>query len=608
VKLESINEILVMYQAKENAADQKIAALNSIHADKIRALMNSNQLLKKENKQLEKLTKEHKRSELIAQLQKDVADQDSIIETLRQICVQKNVSDDQIDNQIVSMLNKGPPRIRAPTREELKMEIKKFKGLLEQMKKKINENDTSNNNNGQKQQKEINNNNKQENSVIDQSVHSEVSESLDSNQNLVRKIEQLINENDELRLNLKAQGQIIEKYEDQLMLKSDEINELRNAKTDYVIINRKYETLYYEFEKLKEETKMKYIMNFDKEVRLDEMEIINKNQAENMKMQEDDLKMEIDSLSQQLEQKIREYQEEKTKSEDLQIKYNSTSEKLKQEEQKTKEFSSKNYYLAQENEKMQKQYSTQIASLTSQLKEVQDDYNQIFEERKILSQELKNLQQINEKLTEYQIKTQNLLGLRLDGQSWDFGKNSEFILEQRQLKQKIRELTLRELELQDQIEGLKLEKKLKEQRESAQTMLNKNKNVNMSMEQIKKEQINQARKEYESKITQLRLKIKNLEDKNQQFDELMNILASNIENKDQNSDISISVQSLQKLVQKENSSLSSQGNISSGISKFNSARNSFKAYESNSSIENILNKSKNYKNKKALLQAFKQYK
>jgi hypothetical protein len=41
---------------------EKISALNSIHADKIRSLMNSIQLLKKENAKLKDLTKEHKRS------------------------------------------------------------------------------------------------------------------------------------------------------------------------------------------------------------------------------------------------------------------------------------------------------------------------------------------------------------------------------------------------------------------------------------------------------------------------------------------------------------------------------------------------------------------
>lgn len=39
---------------------EKIKALNQLHSDKIRSLMNSIQLLKKENKNLEKLTKEHK--------------------------------------------------------------------------------------------------------------------------------------------------------------------------------------------------------------------------------------------------------------------------------------------------------------------------------------------------------------------------------------------------------------------------------------------------------------------------------------------------------------------------------------------------------------------
>ena len=47
--------------------------------------MTSIQLLKKEQASLQKDTKEHKRSELIAKLNKDIGDQDLIIETLRKV-------------------------------------------------------------------------------------------------------------------------------------------------------------------------------------------------------------------------------------------------------------------------------------------------------------------------------------------------------------------------------------------------------------------------------------------------------------------------------------------------------------------------------------------
>lgn len=87
--------------------------------------MNSIQLLKKENKNLEKLTKEASRSALIEQLNKDIQDQEIVIEALR-----KCIPDEKADGAIVDALNKGPPKVRAPTREELKIEVKKLKAQV----------------------------------------------------------------------------------------------------------------------------------------------------------------------------------------------------------------------------------------------------------------------------------------------------------------------------------------------------------------------------------------------------------------------------------------------------------------------------------------------
>ena len=53
---------------------EKITAINGIHGEKIRSLMNSIQLLKKENAKLKDMNKEHKRSQLIDQLNQEVYD------------------------------------------------------------------------------------------------------------------------------------------------------------------------------------------------------------------------------------------------------------------------------------------------------------------------------------------------------------------------------------------------------------------------------------------------------------------------------------------------------------------------------------------------------
>ena len=57
----------------------KMKTLNRIFNEKVRSMMTSLQLSKKECQQLKDLNKENKRSKLIQDLQKDVDDQDFVI-------------------------------------------------------------------------------------------------------------------------------------------------------------------------------------------------------------------------------------------------------------------------------------------------------------------------------------------------------------------------------------------------------------------------------------------------------------------------------------------------------------------------------------------------
>jgi len=52
--LESKNSLLQDYKDIEKIADEKIKGLNTIHSEKVRALMNSIQVLKKDNASLQK--------------------------------------------------------------------------------------------------------------------------------------------------------------------------------------------------------------------------------------------------------------------------------------------------------------------------------------------------------------------------------------------------------------------------------------------------------------------------------------------------------------------------------------------------------------------------
>ena len=63
---------------------------------------------------------------MIERLRKDLADNELVIETLRKIIG----DEDLIEQELLKVINKGPARMRVPTREELRMEIKKLKGKL----------------------------------------------------------------------------------------------------------------------------------------------------------------------------------------------------------------------------------------------------------------------------------------------------------------------------------------------------------------------------------------------------------------------------------------------------------------------------------------------
>ena len=57
--------------------------MTKMNAEKVKTLLNSIQVLKKEKAAVEGLSKEHKRSKLIQQLNKQILDQDIVIEVLR---------------------------------------------------------------------------------------------------------------------------------------------------------------------------------------------------------------------------------------------------------------------------------------------------------------------------------------------------------------------------------------------------------------------------------------------------------------------------------------------------------------------------------------------
>lgn len=133
-------------------AEQKLSAANALHATKVRSLMNSINKLQKENAQLKKDSLEHQRSKAFQRVQAELGHQDIMLNALKDVLVQQKTMEamNEIDEpnlnerqkkaretgekyfrQIIqNALERGPPRYRPKTREELKHELDDKKEAL----------------------------------------------------------------------------------------------------------------------------------------------------------------------------------------------------------------------------------------------------------------------------------------------------------------------------------------------------------------------------------------------------------------------------------------------------------------------------------------------
>ena len=126
LKVNDYENIIAKLQSEDSQSDSKIENLTKLHAQKIRALMQSIQELKKQNATIRAQSKENNRSKLIEKLKTELVQQEIAIQALRDI-INDN---DKCDEQIITYLNKGPPRIRPQSREEMKMQIRKLQSKL----------------------------------------------------------------------------------------------------------------------------------------------------------------------------------------------------------------------------------------------------------------------------------------------------------------------------------------------------------------------------------------------------------------------------------------------------------------------------------------------
>lgn len=257
--------------------------------------MNSIQLLKKENATLQKGTKEHKRSELINNLNKEIADQDVVIEALRGAIG----NEQKADNAIMEALKKGPARIRVATREELKIEIKNLKNKLLKYEKKggVETNNAANLDIDDKL------------SVISNQVGNG-SGIYVNNSELILKINELHNQIDDLKLAVTNKDMEIEKYKEMIKKKNQDLVEINQSKVDLKYALAKIEDLKAEISELRAKENATVYNQYDKDIRLQELEMINKNLDVNQRKADNVLNLEFENLQNKiddLQKRNREY-------------------------------------------------------------------------------------------------------------------------------------------------------------------------------------------------------------------------------------------------------------------------------------------------------------
>ena len=114
--------------------DAKISALNNLHAQKVRALMKSINVLKNEVAVMKAQAKEHRRSNLISGMREKIREQELIVDVLKQELKtanpERHLVTEEVNELIIKKTCGGPKRFRPRTREELQNDLVRTEKLL----------------------------------------------------------------------------------------------------------------------------------------------------------------------------------------------------------------------------------------------------------------------------------------------------------------------------------------------------------------------------------------------------------------------------------------------------------------------------------------------
>jgi len=273
-------------QRGDGASEAKIKALSEMHSQKVKTLLKSIQLLKKEVQKEKFEKKDNVRAQKIEALNRDIQYCEVAINALRKLVN----SEDKCDQAIKAELDKGPKRVRVASREELKMDVNKYKNmtlrLLELLKQhgvkqppgfKVDAAAGS----GLKEEKpdfDVNNLSAQaseaaEEGVNDADLHEDKGkleeqvvklnlELKEKNEKLLELLEEL----EEVRIQVYARDKSVELQQKQIADLLEELRDARAADNDAKLLVYKQIALQEENQRLKKENEEKFSVHTEKQL------------------------------------------------------------------------------------------------------------------------------------------------------------------------------------------------------------------------------------------------------------------------------------------------------------------------------------------------------
>lgn len=526
------NQNIQDYQDIEKIADEKIKGLNAIHAEKIRSLMNSIQMLKKENASMSKQTKEHKRSEFIQQLNKDIGDQDTVIGILRGLLPDQK----RADAAIIETLSKGPARIRVPTREELKIEIKDLKTKLLKYEKKKGQGTATAEDNQMAQVEE------EQASVISTKVV-EATRPNAGNAEYIMKINDLNNEIEDLNLVVTGKQTEVEKYKQLISKKNEEIIELTQSKIDLKFMITKNDELKNEIESLRTKLNSDLYTNYDQTIKLEEIELAATIHKNLQNKSNEAIKMEIENMQNKMVEIV-------GHNKQLVL----TNTKLKEESSGARKLledaKERNRKLASEHDEQVNKLHTTIKEKDAAMKGVStkladyegkfDGYVVDIKNKDLMITDLQNRiaelgQQIEELESREPVQAsrvssrKDLDSSELEAHKQELEKEANYLRQETfRLKERVKELTKAEIELSDRVDMLEQENRFLNRKVIAANLINKEVFSDTVRTGDMQNYLKDLATRYEGRIKDLTSRIKELEARNKDLEDIHQIMNSQI--------------------------------------------------------------------------------